>query len=60
MNIVEKAERALLYAEKYGVIEYEIKGDFTIYIVETFEDGKKISYKAEVDLNEMKETRKLM
>ena len=40
--------------------EYEIKGDFMIYIVETFEDGKKISYKAEVDLNEMKETRKLM
>ena len=50
-------KKALLYAEKYGIIDYEIIDGIMVY-KETFSiEG---TYLCEVDLNTMKETRKLI
>jgi hypothetical protein len=48
---------ALLYAEKYGIIEYEVKGSTMSYTVSYYGEG---TYLAEVDLNTMNETRTLV
>lgn len=44
---------ALEYAEKYGIIDYKVKGSTMIYY-EKFYDG---TYEVLVDLNTLKETR---
>lgn len=49
-------EKALLFAEKYGIVEYDVIGDKMIYF-ERFLEGEWITYKATVDLKTMKETR---
>jgi hypothetical protein len=47
---------ALLYAEKYGIIEYNVNGDQMVY----YEVWGRDKYECKVDLNTMKETRKLV
>lgn len=53
--------KALQFAERYGIINYNVKGHTMIYY-ETFYycDNKKQVYKAMVDLRSMKESRKLL
>lgn len=48
--------KALKYAEKYGIIDYEIKENLMIYYVNYSLENRK--YKCTVNLNTMKETRK--
>lgn len=50
------AERALLYAERYGIIEYEVKDNKMIYY-EAY-PFKSTTYKCTVNLNTMNETRR--
>lgn len=50
-------EKALLFAEKYGIVEYDVIGDKMIYF-ERFLEGEWITYKTTVDLKTMEETRK--
>lgn len=45
---------ALLYAEKYGIIEYKVKGSMMVY----YEQIGTSKYKATVNLKTMQETRK--
>ena len=47
--------KALLYAEKYGIINYRVKDDQMVY----YEVWGKDKYECTVDLNTMKESRKL-
>lgn len=49
--------RALLFAERYGIVEYKIKSNIMIYY-EVFYEPNKSKYKCMVDLKTMKETRK--
>lgn len=48
-------EKALLYAEKYGIVDYEVKGNQMIYF-ESFPLENTI-YKAVVNLDTMQEKR---
>jgi hypothetical protein len=48
---------ALLYAEKYGIIDYTVKGSTMTYTETFYGEG---TYLAEVDLNTMNETRTLV
>lgn len=51
-------QKALLYAEKYGVIEYEVEGREMNYSEEVKEGQEKyVVYKAKVNLDTMKEER---
>jgi hypothetical protein len=52
MNVYEEA--ATLYAEKHGIIDFEIKGKVMIYKESFPTEG---AYEARVDLTTMKETR---
>lgn len=54
MDYTKKAD---LYAEKYGIVDYKVEGNKMIYY-EKF--SKEETYKAEVNLDTMKETRKLI
>lgn len=47
-------EKALLYAEKYGIIDYEVKGSLMTYTESYPTEGK---FLCKVDLNTMKEAR---
>ena len=47
-------QKALLFAEKYGVVEYEVHGQFMHYI----ERFPAETYECVVDLETMKEIRK--
>lgn len=55
---VDYEHKALLYAEKYGIVEYEVNDDIMSYY-EVIDEGKdELSvYNATVDLNTMKEKR---
>lgn len=64
---MEKYERlALLYAEKYGIIEYTVKGSKMIYYVNYKEYAHRVknykgdTYKAVVNLKTGEETRTLL
>ena len=46
-------QKALLYAERYGIIDYEVNGNIMTYI-EVFGNEK---YLCKVNLDEMVETR---
>ncbi|PFG07166.1 hypothetical protein [Bacillus sp. es.034] len=48
-------KQALLYAEKYGVLDYEVLEGFMVYEVVYILEGFK--YLCKVDLTTMKETR---
>jgi hypothetical protein len=48
--------KALLYAEKYGIIDYVVDGDKMVY----YEVWGKDKYECTVDLDVMKEARKLV
>lgn len=54
MDYTKKAD---LYAEKYGIVDYMVEGNLMTYY-EKF--SKEETYKAEVNLDTMKETRKLI
>ena len=47
--------KALLYAEKFGIRDYTVKGNAMVYKEEFPTEG---TYKATVNLDTMKETRK--
>lgn len=50
---------ALLYAEKYGIISYEVEGNIMSYKEEFPKgNGKYEAYSVKVDLDSNKETRK--
>lgn len=49
-------EKAIHYAEKYGIIDFKVKGNKMIYY-ESFHDG---TYKSEVNLDTLVEGRKLL
>lgn len=48
-------QAALLFAERYGIIEYEVVGNTMIYHEEF--PMEKSKYRGEVNLDTMKETR---
>lgn len=48
-------DKAILYAEKYGIIEFKVKGNEMIYY--TSFPLERMTYKAVVNLDEMKEKR---
>ena len=51
--LIDYEQKALLYAEKYGIIDYEVNGNIMTYI-EVFGNEK---YLCRVNLDEMVETR---
>lgn len=55
---IDYEQKALLYAEKYGIIEYNVNSDKMTYY-ELIDEGKgELSvYSATIDLNTMKEKR---
>lgn len=59
LSLTEKAKRATEYAEKYGILDYTIKGNRMIYYAnypEYLNEPRK-TYKVIVRLNTMKEER---
>lgn len=52
--------QALLYAEKYGIIEYKVKGSRMIYYVNCYDDIKPYTCKCVVSLKTQKEVRTRM
>ena len=48
-------EKALLYAEKYGIIDYKVYNDEMVYYERFYNEG---TYKVVVNLDTKKETRK--
>lgn len=55
---VNYEDKALLYAEKYGIFTYEVNGNTMKYTEEFNENkGKPSVYQAEVNLDTMKEKR---
>lgn len=57
-NQVDYEQNALLYAERYGVIEYTVEDNKMTYF-EKFNEGRGVTavYCAEVNLDTMKEER---
>lgn len=51
-------ERAVRYAEQHGIIEFCVEGNTMIFY--TSFPMEEMTYKATVDLNQLKETRKAM
>lgn len=57
--MIKAEQQAILFAERYGIIEYKVRDNKMIYF-ESFNesrDGKKTIYKCIVDLLTGKETR---
>ena len=48
---------AVLYAEKYGIVDYTVTENKLIYFVKAF-DGQWITYKCIVDLFSMEEVKR--
>lgn len=59
MSMELKQHKALLYAEKYGIVKYIVKGNTMVYYVNypQYLKSKAYTIKATVNLNTMKETR---
>lgn len=58
---VNYEQQALLYAEKYGIIDYQVHGNTMIYYEMVNDGADEYSvYKAEVNLDTMKEKRKTL
>lgn len=51
-------QKALLYAERYGIIEYEVEENKMTYSEKFYEgNAKYVTYNAELDLDTMREKR---
>lgn len=58
---VDYDQKALIYAEKYGVISYSVEGNSMTYYEEALESFEQLAaYKATVNLDTMKESRELV
>ena len=55
-------ERAIEYCEKYGIVQYSVKGGQLLYYANypAYLSNPRRSYKVVVDLKTMKETRTLL
>ena len=55
-------ERAIEYCEKYGIVQYSVKGSQLLYYANypAYLSNSRRSYKVVVDLKTMKETRTLL
>lgn len=60
-NKVNYEQKAVLYAEKYGIVSYKVEGNEMIYFEEATESVEQIAvYKAVVNLDTMRELRNLV
>lgn len=50
--------KAILYAEKHGIIEYKIENNIMIYYEKWYEGFDFVIYECKLNLNTMEETRK--